>query len=96
MENSQNRSGKGSKHLTDNRKWFNMLYIKGEQEGCEIVEPLGWSHPLSLGQVQISSVVKYPLKSFLVKKLYRPITFWDYFIKTQHFPSWVSRKGERH
>lgn len=31
MEKSQNGSGKGSKNLMDNRKWFNMWYITGEE-----------------------------------------------------------------
>lgn len=52
MEESQNNgSGKGSKNLMDNRKWFNMLHITGEEAGCEIFESLRWSYPLSLGQV---------------------------------------------
>lgn len=36
MEKSQNESGEGSKNLMDNRKWFNMLYITGEEGGWDI------------------------------------------------------------
>lgn len=36
MEKSQNGSDKGSKNLTDNRKWFNVLYIMGEERGGDV------------------------------------------------------------
>lgn len=42
MEKSQNGSGKGSKNLMDNRKWFNVLHIVGEGGVWEMLEPLDW------------------------------------------------------
>lgn len=42
MEKSQNGSGKASKNLMDNRKWFNVLHIVGEEGVWEMFELLGW------------------------------------------------------
>lgn len=42
VEKSQNGSGKASKNLMDNRKWFNMLHILGEEGVWEMFELLGW------------------------------------------------------